>query len=221
MNKRGRIAGTWHGDFVRASNLDRSGSTCPSPASELPSVCVDFASAPMRRADRTRRRPSPVRASTAGHTREKARRLVRMRLPAPRAPTATRGEWPGSGGCIHRWRVAGAVSYVFILFSYRYPARIATGGCECASSPAAAYSSEAKSGPSLKAGYRSKGPATVTVTSQPTVDRANATEREPTSLKNARGYPSIPSTIYVFYYIMSAWLGRSNSLMSSASGGTG
>ena len=116
MNKRGRIAGTWHGDFVRASNLDRSGSTCPSPASELPSVCVDFASAPMRRADRTRRRPSPVRASTAGHTREKARRLVRDAAPGSPAPPQQRA---GNGPALVVAFIAGGLLVLFLtsLFS--------------------------------------------------------------------------------------------------------
>ena len=73
------LAGSWHGDFVRASNLDRSGSTCPSPALELPSAFAASVLARMQKADRTRRLPSPVRASITGPIPAKARRLVRMR----------------------------------------------------------------------------------------------------------------------------------------------
>ena len=69
------LAGSWHGDFVRASNLDRCGSTCPSPALELPSAFAASVLARMQKADRTRRLPSPVRASITGPIPAKARRL--------------------------------------------------------------------------------------------------------------------------------------------------
>ena len=64
--------------------------------------------------------------------------------------SATGGERLGSGDGIHRWWVAGAVSDGSILFPSRYPACNATSGCECPCSTAAAYSCEAKAGPSLK-----------------------------------------------------------------------